>query len=116
MPLIRQYEDIQVNAYDLPLGLDRVAKGETEAIPFRLTPTTNAGSNNGVRLTPAKPLTDGVYFAYSLPEDTHKYEGLVHGLLFAVRTHSLSAANPIATQPQPNMAPTGSSRTKISIL
>ncbi len=86
VPLIKQYGDTVVNAYDLALGLDRVSKGEAEPIPFQLIPTTAESGKTGMRLVPAKPLVDGVYYAYSLPEDREKYHGLLHGFLFAVGT------------------------------
>lgn len=104
VPLIKQYGDTVVNAYDLALGLDRVAKGEEEVIPFQLTPMTE-GDKKGVRLTPAKPLAIGVYFAYSLPEDAKKYDGLVHGLLFAVGTPVLGSGDSQGGQGQTSFQP-----------
>lgn len=92
VPLIKQYGKNEVNAYDIALGLDRVNKGEEKPIPFQLTPTTAEDGRQGVRLSPTQPLTEGVYYAYSLPDDTEKYHGLVHGFLFAVE-----AANLVAT-------------------
>lgn len=107
VPLIKQYGKTVVNAYDLALGLDRVNKGEMEPIPFQLTPTTNEDGKAGVRLSPVKPLTAGVYFAYSLPDDSEKYRDQVHGFLFAVETPLLGVAGPNATQAQPTTAWTG---------
>lgn len=89
VPFIKQYGDKTINAYDLPLALDRVAKGEAESIPFQILRVT--GGPNGVRLVPSQSLKDGVYYAYSLPADTEKYHGVVHGFLFAVGNPRLAS-------------------------
>ena len=81
VPLIKQYEDTLVNAYDLALALNRFNKGDVKPIDFQLTPATDDNGRVGVRLTPAKPLIDGVYYAYSLPDDKDTAN---YGFLFVV--------------------------------
>ena len=81
VPLIKQYDDTVVNAYDMALGLDRFNRGDVKPIEFQLTPATDDNGRVGVRLTPASPLTDGVYYAYSLPDDKDTAN---YGFLFVV--------------------------------
>ena len=90
VPLIKQYEDTLVNAYDLALALNRFNKGDVKPIDFQLTPATDDNGRVGVRLTPAKPLIDGVYYAYSLPDDKDTAN---YGFLFVVGNPALGAVN-----------------------
>jgi len=101
VPFIKQYGDKVMNGYDLPLALDRVNKGEIENIPFQLIPAVEA--KDGIRLVPTQPLKDGVYYAYCLPDDTVKYHGLVHGLLFGVGTPRVTAPNLLSLFGLPGM-------------
>jgi surface antigen len=88
VPFIKQCGDKQINGYDLALALDRVNRGEVESIPFRIVPSlTDTGA---VYLIPTQPLQDGVYYAYSLSDDTQEYPGVVHGFLFGVGAPTLS--------------------------
>jgi surface antigen len=90
VPLIKQFGDKEVDAYDLALALDRVNKGDVESIPFRITPSlTDTGA---VYLIPAQPLSAGVYYAYSLSDDAEKYPGMVYGFLFTVGNPALGAS------------------------
>jgi hypothetical protein len=106
VPLVKQYGDTVVNAYDIALGLDRFnqADDKSVSIEFKIVEATDDSGKKGKRLIPTNPLTDGVYFAYSLPEgaDTD-----IYGFLFAVGMPSAGAVNVIATQAQPTAVPVG---------
>lgn len=82
VPYIKQCGSREVNAYDLALALDRVNKGEGGSIPFRITPSST--DTGAVYLIPVQSLPTGVYYAYSLSDDTQQYPGVVNGFLFAV--------------------------------
>lgn len=97
VPLIKQYDDTVVNAYDLALGLDRYNKGDVKPIDFQLTPATDDNGRVGVRLTPASPLTDGVYYAYSLPDDKDTAN---YGFLFVIGNPASGAGTPQIAQSQ----------------
>lgn len=88
VPFIKQYGNTVVNAYDLALGLDRFNSGDlkSQSIEFKIVPITDDNGKTGKRLIPSAPLTEGVYYAYSLPDDkdTENY-----GFLFAVGTPSV---------------------------
>lgn len=90
VPLIKQYGDTVVNAYDLALGLDRFNKGEVKPIDFTLSPAKDDNGREGVRLTPVSPLSDGVYYAYSLPDDKDTAN---YGFLFVVGNPELDPVN-----------------------
>lgn len=90
VPLIKQYGDMLVNAYDLALGLDRFNQGDVKPIDFTLTPPKDDNGREGVRLTPASPLGDGVYYAYSLPDDK---DTVNYGFLFVVENPALGPGN-----------------------
>ena len=102
VPLVKQYGDTVVNAYDLALGLDRFNKGDLKPIEFQLVPATDDNGKAGVRLIPTSPLSDGVYYAYSLPDekDTANY-----GFLFVVGKPILEAVNSQAEQGQTQFQP-----------
>ena len=91
VPLIQKYGDTEVNAYDLALGLDRfnTDDAKSQSIDFKIVPITDDNGKEGKRLVPFAPLTEGVYYAYSLPDDkdTENY-----GFLFAVGNPSSTVA------------------------
>lgn len=106
VPLVKQYGDTVVNAYDIALGLDRFNQGDDKSvsIEFKIVEATDDSGKKGKRLIPAKPLTDGVYFAYSLPDNT---DADIYGFLFAVGMTSAAPVTPPTTQTQPTAAPAG---------
>ena len=106
VPLVKQYGDTVVNAYDLALGLDRFNKGDVKSISieFQIIEATDDSGKKGKRLVPASPLADGVYYAYSLPDDRDTAN---YGFLFAVGIPTAGAANATTTQGQPTSAPAG---------
>ncbi len=91
VPLVKQYGDIVVNAYDVALGLDRFNKGDEKSIslPFQITDATDDSGKKGKRLVPTNPLVDGVYYAYSLPDDRDTAN---YGFLFVVGNPSSGPA------------------------
>jgi murein DD-endopeptidase MepM/ murein hydrolase activator NlpD len=93
VPLVKQYGDTVVNAYDLALGLDRFNSGDakSQSIEFKIVPITDDNGKAGKRLVPSAPLTEGVYYAYSLPSDKNTEN---YGFLFAVGNPSLTISNP----------------------
>ena len=90
VPLVKQYGNTVVNAYDLALGLDRFNRGDDKSvsIEFKIVEATDDNGKKGKRLVPANPLTDGVYYAYSLPDDKDTAN---YGFLFAVGTPALGS-------------------------
>jgi len=90
VPFIKQYGETAVNAYDIALGLDRVNNGQLKTIDFQLVPITDDNGKQAIRLIPTITLTDGVYFAYSLPDNI---DTDIYGFLFAVGTPSSGAVN-----------------------
>ena len=104
VPLIKQYGDQVVNAFDVALGLDRLNKGEAKAIDFQLVPLTDDSGKKGVRLVPAVALAEGVYFAFSTPSGL---DADIYGFLFAVGMPGAVAGNSGSTQTQPTAGPAG---------
>jgi len=106
VPLVKQYGDTVVNAYDIALGLDRFNQGDDKSvsIEFKIVDATDDSGKKGKRLIPANPLTDGVYFAYSLPDNI---DTDIYGFLFAVETPASELGNSTATPAQPTAALTG---------
>lgn len=106
VPFVKQYGDAVVNAYDIALGLDRFNRGDDKSvfIEFKIVEATDDSGKKGKRLVPANPLTDGVYYAYSLPDDKDTAN---YGFLFAVGMPSEGTARSTATQGQTTAATAG---------
>ena len=99
VPLVKQYGDAVVNAYDLALGLDRFNKGDDKSvsIPFQIIEATDDSGKKGKRLVPVNPVVDGVYYAYSLPDDRDTAN---YGFLFAVGNAGPSSGSSQTTEGQ----------------
>ena len=106
VPFVKQYGDAIVNAYDIALGLDRFNRGDDKSvsIEFKIVEATDDSGKKGKRLVPANPLTDGVYYAYSLPDDKDTAN---YGFLFAVGMPATGTASSTTTQGQTTAAPAG---------
>jgi murein DD-endopeptidase MepM/ murein hydrolase activator NlpD len=106
VPFVKRYGDTVVNAYDIALALDRFNRGDDKSvsIEFKIVEAADDSGKKGKRLVPANPLTDGVYYAYSLPDDKDTAN---YGFLFAVGMPSAGTASSTATQGQTTAAPAG---------
>ncbi len=100
VPFIQKSGDTVVNAYDLALGLDRfnTSDAKSQSVEFKIVPITDDNGKAGKRLVPASPLADGVYYAYSLPDDKDTEN---NGFLFAVG----NPASAVGTQNSKGTAP-----------
>lgn len=105
VPFVKQYGDTVVNAYDIALGLDRFNRGDDKSvsIEFKIVEATDDSGKKGKRLVPANPLADGVYYAYSLPDDKDTAN---YGFLFAVGMPP-SGADSNVTPAQPSVPTAG---------